>query len=86
MKEAHEEELKEKKEPPPQNRTIFHMNDSKGKYPPIVSLKASIHCNREIPSLIPFKDLKIACSTKQVIEVADAFCHLSVISLSQTDI
>lgn len=34
---------------------------------------------------IAFKDLMMAGSIGQVIEVADAFCHLTVISLSQSD-
>lgn len=52
--------------------------------------KTLLHCGREILPFrnhlrIAFKDPMMAGSTVQVIEVADAFCHLSVISLSQSD-
>lgn len=52
--------------------------------------KTLLHCGREILPFrhhlrIAFKDLMMAGSTVQVIEVAYAFCHLGVISLSQSD-
>lgn len=62
------------------------LNHSRGKY--LFSnylFKASLHRGGEKSlSPVPFKDPKMAGGTKQVIEVADAFCHLCVISLSHS--
>lgn len=63
------------------NRSKCHFGQSSGQKP-CWQRGSSLFWNH---LRVSFKGLMMAGSTLQVIEVADAFCHLCVISLSQCD-